>query len=730
MAPPGDSLHGARVVVPSRASGWARIEEQGGARIDFCMPDAGDMPLAEVDRLAVYPRALDGEFATSFYATHRDGLENYLFFRSRPQREEVRYLLNLSNVPGLRHVANTIEFLDAAGTPRLRIAPPSLFAFNATSESHSRERPRLRRHQAKFTLKGCRADVSPTPPWGRPVTPPCRTGVECTCEVVVRWDGEVIRYPALLDPKWSTTGSMGEARKLFAAAPLPDGRVLVAGGEQSGIDYLDSVEFYDPSSGTWSSGPALNHQRSQHTATVLASGNILVAGGEASGSKPTVAEVFDASINAWIPTAPLNVPRYNHAAVGLSDGRVLVVGGQSAFDSATLGSSETFDPATGSWTFGSDLQTPRYSHTATLLQSGDILVAGGRGSQATNTTEIRDDTMQWKMGPSLVNARWHHTANLLPDGRVLVTGGYGSGTLDTAEVLEHATMIWKPVGSMGHARGEHTASTLPNGRVLVVGGFTFTETTASIAQIFEGGPSGWVNVEGTQEPRLSHASVLVGDTVIIAGGYNETGHLSSTEVWKMSPLGAACAQAGECISGWCVDGSCCDAGCTAECLSCNSSATGLPDGQCAPRLVNPCSPYKCNASYECHSYCTANGGECEAQHICAPDQSCIPQFECDGEHSLIAPDGGVGHDCWPYRCVDTGQCLERCTSNADCAKGNACYLTGYLGTCFVQQDERPGTACACLAAGGASGWSGTRLFLIVLATWMVRRRSLAESNGT
>src|SRR5436190_1875396 len=50
---------------------------------------------------------------------------------------------------------------------------------------------------------------------------------------------------------WTPTGSMATARFWHTATPLPDGRVLVAGGYGSS-GFLASAEIYDPASGTWS----------------------------------------------------------------------------------------------------------------------------------------------------------------------------------------------------------------------------------------------------------------------------------------------------------------------------------------------------------------------------------------------------------------------------------------------------------------------------------------------
>ncbi|HYD40382.1 MAG TPA: Ig-like domain-containing protein [Anaeromyxobacter sp.] len=85
----------------------------------------------------------------------------------------------------------------------------------------------------------------------------------------------------LFDPTTSQivpTGSTSAARSSAAAALLADGSVIVAGGTAGGVT-LDSVERYDPASGTWTVGPPLLHRREDLTLLALPSGDALALGG-------------------------------------------------------------------------------------------------------------------------------------------------------------------------------------------------------------------------------------------------------------------------------------------------------------------------------------------------------------------------------------------------------------------------------------------------------------------
>ena len=112
------------------------------------------------------------------------------------------------------------------------------------------------------------------------------------------FDATVSERSALL-PEWFATASLAQARSLHSATLLPDGRVLVAGGESSGAT-LGSTEIFDPLSQRWSAGPSLGVPRFIHVAAALPSGLVAVAGGTngPTGALDSV-EVYDALTDTW-----------------------------------------------------------------------------------------------------------------------------------------------------------------------------------------------------------------------------------------------------------------------------------------------------------------------------------------------------------------------------------------------------------------------------------------------
>jgi hypothetical protein len=275
-------------------------------------------------------------------------------------------------------------------------------------------------------------------------------------KVIVAGGAGLLASAELYDPDsgtWTATGAMATGRYDHTATLLDDGKVLVTGGIVEGDvadDQVPLAELYDPASGTWTPTGAMATDRNRHTATLLPDGKVLVAGGDQDGSPDgPFAELYDPISGTWTAAGIMITPRSGHTATLLPDGTVLVVGGfihgsrelcgpasGSTVDCLNpLASAELYDPQTGAWSAGQRMIAARGGHTATLLEDGRVLVAGGSGSADESacqchaplgSAELYDPSSgTWSATASMVAVRTGHTATRLPDGRVLVASGYG-----------------------------------------------------------------------------------------------------------------------------------------------------------------------------------------------------------------------------------------------------------------------------------------------------------------
>lgn len=144
----------------------------------------------------------------------------------------------------------------------------------------------------------------------------------------------------LYDPhsgRFSITGSSPGARLTGGPTPaslLMDGKVLMVASNDSG--FPDDAQIYEPASGSFTD---IGHTRAIHefsTATRLPDGTVLIAGGQLPGGNGNVAvELYVPATSAFAPAANLTFGRHTHTATLLADGTVLIAGGYNVWPQPT-----------------------------------------------------------------------------------------------------------------------------------------------------------------------------------------------------------------------------------------------------------------------------------------------------------------------------------------------------------------------------------------------------------
>lgn len=631
--------------MPSSATAPLHIEDSAtGLGVSITLAGAQDVPAQAADGYLVYALG-HGSGTTLLYRPTLEGVEDFVSFDSRPTVPEIAYQVTIGGgIQGLRLVENTLEMVDSAGTPRLRVAPPSLVAADGA------------RIDATLALEGCAYDNDPAPPWGRaPV--PAGAGV---CTVRVSWSDAGVKYPALLDPRWTTTMSMGTARQGHTATVLSTGKVLVVGGGSSSSTAFSTAELFDRTTGTWAAtGSMTAGPRQLHTAVQLGSssnpntsGKVLVAGGWSGSATINSAQLYSPSAGTWMAATNMNAARHAHAAAVLADGRVLVAGGLNG--TMTQTSAAIFNPAsgTGAWaaTTGPLPPTGQKYQTATLLVTSNaqlnnkvLLVGGNSGSGTLSATYLFDPAQSaFSTLSSMPSPHEGHTATVLPNGKLLITGGRnGSATVSTTAIFDPSfgPGSWSTGPAMTTARQGHTATLLASGvvsagQVLVAGGSNGTSTLSS-AELFNG-TNAWTATTAMPAPVQGHtASLLPNGAVLIAGGVNGT-TTAAARIYDAS-FGLSCTSSSQCTTGFCVSGVCCDTACTGQCTACNLA--GLV-GTCSPRPNGTsCADTNiCNGVETCQAGACAPGTPPTCSDACHQAGTCDPVSGC----TLGPPKDGIG----------------------------------------------------------------------------------------
>jgi galactose oxidase len=346
---------------------------------------------------------------------------------------------------------------------------------------------------------------------------------------------------ATLDPVTSavsqrTVTETGHDMFCPGTAMLPDGRVLVSGGNDSG-----KTSIYNPANDTWTTGASMNITRGYHASTTLPDGRVFTLGGSWSGGVGGKnAEVWSPS-TGWrrltgISATPIltNDPDGVYRAdnhgwfFSWTNNRVFHAGPSRQlnwFNTAGNGSS------TPAGVRGDD--TDAMNGNAVMYDVGKILTVGGApayvNSAASNRAyviDINNGVVVRKVAP-MNYTRTFHNSVVLPDGKVLVLGGTtraavfsDENSIYNAELWDPATERFTRLAAAATPRNYHSvAMLLPDGRVFSGGGGLCGScvTNHFDGQIFT--PPNLLNPDGTPRPRpvitSAPATTAAGSTVTV-----------------------------------------------------------------------------------------------------------------------------------------------------------------------------------------------------------------------
>jgi Galactose oxidase, central domain len=176
----------------------------------------------------------------------------------------------------------------------------------------------------------------------------------------------------LYDPvagQFTATGRMGTPRENHSATFLSPsvvsgalaGNVLVAGGADASAP-SDTAEVFNPQTAAFSPVGVMTVARTLQSAVLLASGKVLMAGGQSSDTEfLQSAELFDPALATFAATGSMQNLHVGATATVLENGDALIAGGRSSF-------ADLYDPSAGTFSATGKMITDVAESTSTLLR--------------------------------------------------------------------------------------------------------------------------------------------------------------------------------------------------------------------------------------------------------------------------------------------------------------------------------------------------------------------------
>jgi hypothetical protein len=275
---------------------------------------------------------------------------------------------------------------------------------------------------------------------------------------------------------WKQLASMqsGYAPLYFASAVLPDGRVLVEGGEYNNFQGTETNlgSIYDPVSNTWTpvSPPSGWRTIGDSPAVVLANGTFMMGQG---GQPAKLQVLFNASNLSWTSTGSGKADGFSEEGFALTpSGKVLTV------DCEDGTNSELYDPASSVWSSaGSTINVLPNSGGLGIVPEMGPLIQRPDGSvvafgATTHNSIFNTTTGTWAQGPDYPNSddMADGPGTLLPSGNILVytSPGVFTGAGTFYEFTTSNTFVQAPNTDSGKALQSWQGRLLglPTGQVL------------------------------------------------------------------------------------------------------------------------------------------------------------------------------------------------------------------------------------------------------------------------
>jgi hypothetical protein len=287
--------------------------------------------------------------------------------------------------------------------------------------------------------------------------------------------------------------------------------------------------------------------------------NIILAGGLSGCSltrtieKMEIGEGGEIMNSQFLSKLPFTIDNYSAVTlgtIGTDESKGLLIGGwfhMVANNEDDFRKTIEFELSTENW----DTDRPKTKHrrtrsTASILPDGSPAICGGWQMLSQKSTEIRGECGEWNLTETAILhlGRWNHGTTVVNGSMFAVGGLSGDEPTKTIEPTNTVEM-WDPrdksgwkndssVPSMIENLESHSVSSIDES-IFVFGGCPIERDWLDSCESLDIRSNKWKSISSMPLGRSEHSSVVIGDQILIVGGYPHTTQIDSydptTNIW-------------------------------------------------------------------------------------------------------------------------------------------------------------------------------------------------------
>jgi N-acetylneuraminic acid mutarotase len=338
------------------------------------------------------------------------------------------------------------------------------------------------------------------------------------------------RLPIISDPAGGCTDDTWRATSMLNAplariehtAIWTGSEMIVWGGVDDSINYLNSGGRYNPAIDSWTATNTTNAPTPRIAHTAVWTGSEMIVWGGHDGTLANTGARYNPATNDWIPTSTINAPLGRASQTAVWTGSEMIIWGGTGFQNT----GGRYNPNTDSWTAMTTTNAPegRIGHTA-VWTGNEMIVWGGQDQffNDLNTGGRYDPSTDSWTPSSTVNApsgRYGHTAVWTGD-EMIIWGGYDGSFSNSGGRYDPTTDSWTATSMTNTPTGResHTA-VWSGGEMIIWAGYDDSTGVMNTGGRFAPSTNSWTATSTINVPvgRANQTAVWTGGEMIVWGG--------------------------------------------------------------------------------------------------------------------------------------------------------------------------------------------------------------------